>query len=253
MWLISPLSWLLLAIVAACIAAWSRPSRWRRALLRAAIIVGAVAVFAMTPLFANLLLAQLEKAEVPPPDCARNPPDVAIVFAGGISGTARDADDPSVLNLPSRRRLDRAIAWWNERGGRTLVLSGGAWFDDGIPDSRRMHRYARQRGVPEAAMRSDDISRTTWQSAQQLAQLQPALPRRVALVTSAAHMPRAAYAMREAGFTVCPIVADPLHIPPQWPGVLLPQRSALAKSEIALHELIGLLYYRVRFTRDASA
>jgi uncharacterized SAM-binding protein YcdF (DUF218 family) len=228
-------------------AAWSR--RWRRALLRIAVTVGAIAIFAMTPLFANLLLSRLENAEVPSPDCARTPPDVAVVLAGGIYGTAADADDPSVLNLPSRQRLDRAVAWWSERDGRTLILSGGAWFADGIPDSRRMRRYARQRGVPEAAMRSEDVSRTTWESARQLARLQPALPRRVALITSASHMPRAAYAMREAGYEVCQVATDRLHIPPDWPGVLLPQRSALEKSEIALHELIGLLYYRTRFNR----
>src|SRR5918995_6961096 len=192
MWWISPLSWLLLAIMAAGLSIWSR--RWRRALLRIAIAVGAIAIFAMTPLFANLVLARLENAEVPSPDAPRMPPEVAVVLAGGIYGPAADADDPSVLNLPSRQRLDRAVAWWSERDGRTIILSGGAWFDDGIPDSRRMCRYARQRGVPEAAMRSEDVSRTTWQSAQQLARLQPALPRRVALITSASHMPRAAYA-----------------------------------------------------------
>ena len=244
MWLISPLSWLLLAILVATIAVWSH--RRRRTLLRIAIAVGAVAILAMTPLFANLLLARLENAEVPPPDCTRTPPDVAVVLAGGIYGTAADADDPSVLNLASRQRLDRALAWWQEHDGRTLVLSGGAWFDDGIPDSRRMRRYARQRGVPEASMRTEDASRTTWQSAHELARLRPALPRRVALVTSAAHMPRAAYALREAGFAVCAVAADRLHVPPDWPGVLLPQRSALEKTEIALHELIGLLYYRLR-------
>lgn len=244
MWWLSPLSWLLLAIVAACIAIRSR--RWRRALLRGAIAVGVVAVLAMTPLFANLLLAPLENAELPPPDCTSAPPDVAVVLAGGIYGTAVDADDTSVLNLPSRQRLDRAVAWWQERSGRTLVMSGGAWFDDGVPDSRRMRRYAQQRGVPEVAMRSEDVSRTTWQSAQALAGLQPELPRRVALVTSAAHMPRAAYAMREAGFTICAVAADRLHIPPDWPGVLLPQRSALEKAEIALHEWIGLVAYRMR-------
>lgn len=243
MWWISPLGWLLVAILLACIAAWSR--RWRRALLRTAIALAALAIFAMTPLFANLLLARLENAEIPSPDCASAPPDVAVVLAGGIHGTAADADDPTVLNLPSRLRLDRAVAWWGERGGRTLVMSGGAWFDDGVPDSRRMRRYASLRGVPESAMRSEDLSRTTWQSAQALAALRPALPRRVALVTSAAHMPRAAYAMRESGFTVCAIAADRLHIPPDWPGVLLPQRSALEKSGIALHEVVGLLYYRV--------
>lgn len=248
MWWISPLSWLLLAIMAAGISMWWRGGR--RALLGIAIAVGTIAVFAMTPLFANLLLARLENTEVPSPDCTRMPPDVAVVLAGGIYGTAADADDPSVLNLPSRQRLDRAVAWWSERDGRTIVLSGGAWFDDGIPDSRRMRRYARQRGVPEAAMRGEDASRTTWESARQLARLQPALPRRVALITSASHMPRAAYAMREAGYEVCQVATDRLHIPPVWPGVLLPQRSALEKSEIALHELIGLLYYRMRSNRD---
>lgn len=107
-----------------------------------------------------------------------------------------------------------------------------------------MESYAQRMGVPRAAVSEERTSRTTWESARRLSRLQPKLPRRVVLITSAAHMPRAQYAMQEAGFQVCPLATDRRYLPFQLPGYLIPQRSALEKTEQALHEVAGLLYYR---------
>lgn len=243
MWLLSPLSWLLLALLATCASTRLR-RRSRAAVLTACALLALVATVAMTPLFANLLLGRLENAWPASARCIAQPPRTAVVLAGGVSGRPAAADDLSVLGLASRRRLDRAVAWWHAGNGRRLVMSGGSWFDDGIPDSTLMLRYARRLGVPASAMTVEDVSLTTWESAQRLADIQPRLPRRVVLVTSAAHMLRAAYAMNQAGFEVCPVAADRRHVPFELPGYLVPQRSALEKTENGLHEVVGLLYYR---------
>lgn len=242
MWLVSPLSWLLIAVALACAAI--RLARLRRGLLTAAAVIAAASIFAMTPLLANLLLGRLESGYAVPRDCTILQPDTAIVLAGGISAPASDADDDSVLQLASRRRVDRAVAWWRAGSGRHLVMSGGSSSGGKVPESTLMSSYAQRFGVPAMAMSGESASLTTWDSAQRLARLMPRLPRRVVLVTSAAHMPRAQYAMAAAGFETCPVATDRRYLPPQWPGYLIPQRSALEKSDQGLHEVVGLLYYR---------
>lgn len=242
MWWLSPLSWLLLAMLGAFAAGHLR--RGRRIALAACASLALLATVAMTPLAANLLLGGLESASPASARCIAQPPRTAVVLAGGVTARPAGVGDLSVLGLASRRRLDGAVAWWRAGEGRRLVMSGGSWFDGGVPDSALMLRYAQRLGVPASAMAAEDASRTTWESAQRLADMRPRLPARVALVTSAAHMPRAAYAMRQAGFEVCPVAADRRRVPFELPGYLLPQRSALEKTEDGLHEAVGLLYYR---------
>lgn len=248
MWLISPLAWLLIAFLLVCVSGWWR--RYWRTLLIGGTALALLAILAMTPMFANALVGYLETAVPRARDCTRHPPEVAVVLAGGVTGATSGPGDISVLELASRRRIDRAVAWWRAAPRRRLVMSGGSWFDDGIPESRLMAQYARALGVPASAMVLDGASLTTWQSAQRLAAMQPPLPRRVALVTSAMHMPRAVFAMREAGFEICPVPADSRRVPFELPGYLIPQRSALEKTEAGLHEIIGMLYYRWRAGRS---
>ena len=76
--------------------------------------------------------------------------------------------------------------------------------------------------------------------------MQPPLPHRVVLVTSAMHMRRARYAVESAGFEACPVPADTRRIPFGLPGSLIPRTTALAKSEAAVHEVVGLLHYQWR-------
>ena len=251
MWLIlSPLTWLLVATLVACLSL--RWGKRRRLALRACAAVAIVAVAAMTPLVANLLLGRLENIAAGASGCASRMPTAAVVLAGGLSGRASGPDDLAVLGLASRRRLDRAVGWWREDTGRRLVMSGGSWFGDGISDAGLMLRYARRLGVPASAMSVEDRSLTTWSSARELASMRPALPKRIALVTSAAHMKRAMYAMHEAGFDACPVVADRRQVPLDFPGLLVPQRSALEKTENALHEMVGMAYYRWLAVLDDS-
>ena len=246
--MLSPLSWLLLVVLVACGSSWW--GRYRRIALAACAVSGLAAVAAMTPLFANLLLGHLENASPAPASCEVSTPTTAVVLAGGVSGRASGPDDLAVLGLATRRRLDRAVAWWREGRGRHLVMSGGSWFDGGVADARLMLRYAQALGVPPSAMSVEGASLTTWESAQRLATMRPGLPARVALVTSAVHMPRAVYAMSEAGFNVCPVAADRRQVPLDLPGFLIPQRSALEKTENALHEVVGLAWYHWLAFRD---
>ncbi|KAF1722001.1 YdcF family protein [Pseudoxanthomonas wuyuanensis] len=243
MWLLSPLSWLLLTLAALALGWRTRADR--RRLLRICACCAAVSVFAMTPLCANLLIGWLESPSAQPAFCRSEPPQIAVVLGGGVGQTPRDGEDFSVLSAASKRRVEAAAQWWAQQPGRQLLLAGGPPQPGAMPESRLMAAYARRLGVAPAAMAEEPESRNTRQNAQNVAALAPSPPERVVLITSALHMPRARYAMGNAGFQVCALATDSRLAPARLPGYLLPQTGAMAKTEAALHELAGLLYYRV--------
>ncbi|MCF7220942.1 YdcF family protein [Marilutibacter chinensis] len=252
MWMLSPLSWLLVALAGACLCARSH-ARWARRLLRVCVAVAGLAVLATTPLVANLLVGALEApARGVSAVCRDAAADVAVVLAGAVDGASGDADGFSALGLTSRRRVEAAVDWWRAAPGRVLVMSGGPQqAADGGGDTSRpvaaamlMARYARRLGVAAEALRVEDGSTTTRDNARRLARLRPALPRDVVLVTSAMHVPRARYAMARAGFDACPLASDYRQVPFALPGSLIPRASALVKTEDALHEWVGMVYYR---------
>lgn len=244
-WLLSPLAWLLLAATMALVCCLMRGNK--RSWLVGCGLLFMVSVAAMTPIVANLLTAPLERPMPVPQWCRDTPPATALVLAGGTTGQPLDSGDYSVLNLASRRRIDQAIAWWREHDGRRLVLVGGAGDGGGIPAlAEMMAAYAQALGVPPQALQLETDSDDTWENARHSARLAPSLPRRIVLVTSAVHMPRAQFAFTEAGFKVCPLHGDVRRLPSRLPWALVPRTVGLDRTESALHEWVGLAYYRLR-------
>ena len=247
-WLLSPLSWLLLALMLAPMAWCLRVRRpWMMVMCAA---LAAVSMVAMTPLTANVLGGLLARSVSVPKACNETPPSEAVVLGGGVDGTPRSRNDFAVLNLASRRRVDRAVAWWREGEGRTLVMVGGPLRHGSASGAELLAAYARTLGVPDGALRQETDSRDTWGNAHNTAGLQPRLPKRIVLVTSLIHMPRAQAAFAYAGFQVCPLGTDVRSLSPRLPWAMIPRTSALNNTEMAIHEWVGLVYYRWRERRE---
>jgi uncharacterized SAM-binding protein YcdF (DUF218 family) len=238
--LLSPLTWTLpLAFLLA--AGWRRLRRGARALL---IVIECVLIIAMCPLGANALVWLVE-SRVPVTDsCAAPAPNTIVVLAAGFEREPVDANDFAALQPDSIRRALVGVKLWRSMPGATLVLAGGGEY--ATSESATLQEFVQQLGVPAQSIRAEDHSRTTWENASQLRALQPALPTRIWLVSSALHLPRALVAFRAAGFDACAVASDRRYIPPGGIGYYLPQSSALRKAEAAIHELVGEAVYRLR-------
>jgi uncharacterized SAM-binding protein YcdF (DUF218 family) len=247
-WLLSPLSWLLLALALAPLA-WCLRIR-RPWLIVVCGLLATIAMVGMTPLTANVLGRLLMRPVPAPRACTATPPSVAVVLGGGVAGTPRDRTDFAVLNLATRRRVDRAVAWSREGEGRTLVMVGGRLRHSNVSGAELMAAYAAMLGVPARFVRQETHSRDTWDNARNTARLQPRLPGRIVLVTSQIHMPRAQAAFSWAGFDVCPLGTDVRSLSSRLPWAMIPRTSALTNTEMALHEWVGLVYYRWRRHRE---
>jgi uncharacterized SAM-binding protein YcdF (DUF218 family) len=235
-WWLSPLSWLVLAMVPALLGVLH--ARRRRAWLSGAAAVVFLSLAAMTPIVANALVGAIEAgAEAPADGC--DEVDALVLLSGGFDRAPRDDADFAALTPESLARL---FAFASRMPARVPVLiSGGGKYASAEATmlAELLRRLAPQAGTPVL----ETASRTTWDNAQQTRRLLPQA-RRIALATSALHLPRARRAFEAAGFEVCAQPLTSRYLAADGIGAWWPQASALRKSEAALHELAGDVYYR---------
>lgn len=236
---LSPLTCALLLAVALAWA-WRRLPRWGRV---AGLVVEIVLLFFMAPVGANVLVWSVESRVPPIQSCAVPTPTTIVLLDGGTDRRPLSSSDFASLSEPSLHRLFAAVALWRRSPGAHLVISGGG---SGVPDSVLLRGLAVRLGVPADVIEIEDRSRTTWENAMYTSRLSPAVPKRIWLVTSALHMPRALGAFRAWGFEPCAYPGSSLYTPFSASiGYFMPQSSSLAKAEAAIHEIIGSAVYRV--------
>jgi uncharacterized SAM-binding protein YcdF (DUF218 family) len=102
-------------------------------------------------------------------------------------------------------------------------------------------------GLPASAILTEDHSVNTHENATMSFELLSARKiRKIILVTSAIHMPRAVATFRKAGFEVVPAPAD---FYTGWDGddlSWIPSSDNLDNTESAMREWVGLWVYRQR-------
>lgn len=243
--LLSPLGFgLLLAL-----ALWLGRRRWPRTVMRIGIALEALCVLLATPIGANALVTFQERRAPPPAACLAPAPRAIVVLSGGLRHAAQDAADFGALNASSLQRTLFGAALAKATVGAELVMTGGSRYGQGAAQSDVLAHLATQFGVPADAIRTEDASRTTWENATGVRHLDPPVPARIWLVTSALHMPRALIAFRAAGFDPCAYPVDFRSAP--FDGLIdfLPSALAIADSDAVLHEWAGELVYRWRAAR----
>ncbi len=237
--LLSPIGLLLLAMLLIALALY-----WRR---RGLLVVGTgltlLAIAGMTPWVANQLVVMVEsRADNGSEGCAEL--ELIVLLSGGLDYPPRSPEDFAALTEESLlRSFHFASRAYAEPSELPLLVAGGGPFQ--ISESAVMAGLLERLAPTLAPILLETESRSTWESAEQLARTLPP-PRSIALASSALHLPRAARAFSAAGYTVC-----------RWPlqrramvvggiGAWTPQSSALRKTEAALHEIVGDWAYRWR-------
>jgi uncharacterized SAM-binding protein YcdF (DUF218 family) len=180
------------------------------------------------------------------------PPAQAIVVLGGTIQMPSAIHHLTGLVDPSDRLL---VAFRLYRSGKApLVFCSGGNNPIGgqtgkAPGALWMARLLEEWNIPSTGVQIEGGSIDTHENAIRSYQvLAPLGIRRILLVTSAMHMPRAAGAFRKAGFEV---IAAPADFRTGWdePNVLLrwlPSADNLRNSDAALQEWLGIAMYRLR-------
>jgi len=225
-----------LILIAAVLAAvfWRRPIGRKLAGATVALLL----LFGLAPI-GNLLLAPLESRFGPPPRVANV--DGIIVLAG--------SEQVRLSEIYSEPQLSAA----GDRLTTFLMLAAAH------PQARLAHSGAFESqvartlilgtGVAPGRIVFEDRARDTCQSAPATRELVAPRPgERWLLVTSAMHMPRSMACFRAADWEVIPYPTDFRTGPTPWSYDVL---GNLTNLDLAAHEWLGLLYYRLRgYTND---
>ncbi len=209
-----------------------------------------VLLLASWPPLAERLLAPLEDRYSP---LQQPVPGLGYVVVMGGSHAERPGL-PAVnrLNTASTYRLLEGVAiHLRNPGSRLVLMGGGGRFER---HAEVMSEVAQHLGVAEAAILLEPRPRDTRQEGILLAALLDARldgkETPVVVVTSAAHMHRTLYWLRQAGVEAIPAPTD-FQARRNSPAGYLPSVEALAMSHAAWHEYLGLLWGRLTQGRDS--
>ncbi len=196
-----------------------------------------------TPWVSGVLQKSLEISQ--PLDLARLPQADAIVLLGGGRRTDAAEYDGDTVNGLTLERL-RYAARLQQASGLPLLVTGGMPGRGSRPEGLLMQEILENEFRVRVTW-VEDGSLTTWDNARLSApRLRDAGVERILLVTHAWHLRRAAVQFERRGLTVIPAGTQFSSTEIDSPLSLLPSALGLRDSYFALHEWLGVLWYKLR-------
>jgi uncharacterized SAM-binding protein YcdF (DUF218 family) len=213
----------------------------RRALGRGLLAVSLAGIWLLsTPYVADHLL---HSVSVPPSIPSGNEAEAIVILGGGsIPDAIEYGGDTMNSYTTARVRYGARLA---RKTGKPVLVTGGAVSSTRSEAEIMREALEGEYGIPVRWVEA--ASTNTWENARLSAEiLHKDGIRRIYLVSHAWHLKRAMPQFEQAGLTVVPAgtgFPDPDRIRPLD---LLPSAKGLLGSYLAMHEGIGLIWYRIR-------
>ncbi len=194
----------------------------------------------------RLLMKPLQERYVPVADPKSSGAQAIVVLGGGrdiLSPEDANRDRPSTETLMRLRhgaRLHRLT-------GLPLLVSGGNPDGQGESEAIVMARSLEEDFRVKTRWTEDGSDNTAQNASHSAVMLRAAGVQRILLVTDAIHMQRAEQIFLRAGLEVVPAPTAFRKRGPLTPASYIPKAEHLKDSHYALHEWIGLLWYRLRY------
>ncbi len=239
--LLLPMSLVLLGLLGAYLRGRHRKAGTTLLVLSVVLLVGL-----STSAGSRLLVKPLEDRYVPVPDPKSSGARAIVVLGGGrdvLSPEDANRDRPSAETLMRLRHGARV----HRQTGLPVLVSGGN--PDGQSESEAvvMARSLDEDFRIKAHWIEDTSDNTAQNARHSAAMLKEAGVKRILLVTDAIHMQRAEQIFLHAGLEVVPAPTAFRKQGPLTPASYIPSAGALRDSHYALHEWIGVVWYRVRY------
>jgi uncharacterized SAM-binding protein YcdF (DUF218 family) len=240
-----PASLAVAALLALVLAAF----RLRRLALLVLVLGVAHVVILSFPLVSDALMGSLEKqaraAAALAPACCY---DAIVVLGGGIGG-AHPPELPDPHLNDGADRIWHAARLWKRGVAPRIIVSGGSFFAQHggppITEAEAMRVFLIDLGVPDGAITDEGKALNTIENIRNVRAIVG--KGRVALVTSAYHMPRALQLAARAGLHAGAFPTDYQVVPAvrlPWDN-WLPSIGGLSQSNLAIREIVALnLDYR---------
>ena len=212
-------------------------------LAKGLLSLGLAGLYALsTPLVAGFLMGLLQTEPPVSPSALKQAQAIVVLGSGRYQDAPEyGSDTASSLGL---ERL-RYAAYLHRKTGLPVLATGGS-PEGGIAESAFMKDIL-EKELSTPVRWTESASNNTRENAT-LSQRILAVDgvKKILLVTHNWHMPRARLAFEQAGLQVIP-AATRFSPPADWkPLDFIPDAGALRSSAYAMHEFIGIVWYRLR-------
>lgn len=204
-----------------------------------------VLYLASTSFFANNLLFRLEHTEKS--SLLQDHYDAVIVLTG--MAQSRNSSDDRIEFSGAVDRILTGISLVKNGKADYLIISGGdgSLTRQNQPESRILKKFSLQWGLKAEQILIDDISRNTYENAVESAKLvESHKMKKLLLITSAFHMVRSRGCFKKVGLNVDVYPVDFLAEKERGDfRDYLPSSASLAKTNLFIHEIVGILVYGI--------
>lgn len=198
-----------------------------------------------TPIVSSNMLASLEQQYLPVPVDESPQADAIVVLGGSVA--APESPRLEVELTDSSDRILHAARLYRAGKAPIVIATGGA--SDSSPEAFAMKALLKEWGVPGKNIVIETESLNTFQNS---VNTKPLIDKRgvkrVLLVTSAIHMPRALATFQTFGINVIPSPTDYIEEDRKNYEIIdfLPDLDSLGKTSLVIKEYLGMMVYRWR-------
>lgn len=185
----------------------------------------------------------LQKLEAPPTSHSFDNIQAIVVLGAGTYFDAPEYDGDTVNRLGLERI--RYAARLHRFTGKPILATGGSPLGGNSSEAAQMKAALEDEFRVPVKWIEEDSRNTRENANKSFAILKKNGINRVALVTHAWHMPRASREFEQAGFKVIPAATAYTTRYGTDVFAFIPTTGALQKSNWFLHEVIGILWYRL--------
>jgi uncharacterized SAM-binding protein YcdF (DUF218 family) len=234
---------LLIGGVAALVLPWPRRARPVLRHVGAAVLV---LVLALAMPIVPVLMTMALQSRLPLTPPAGDPPAAIVILSAEVRASAVGALEPVASTGPMTLARVQAGALLARRTGLPILVTGGVVLQGTPPVGELMAQLLRTSFGLEARW-VESRSQDTWENAAFSAPLLRAAGiHSIFLVSDADHLPRAIIAFRHAGIVATAAPVRLAMLPRDRLEALIPSPAGLARSEVEMHEALGLLWYWLR-------
>lgn len=249
--LLSPMFWVFLCLLGSVVLLRRGTStRAYRAGMRL-LLIAFVSLYLMSSgTLKNGIIYLFESRYPFPSESQLSTVDAIVVLGGGLleRNELRTKAEPSGFTYS---RVACGVRAFKASGAKYLVLAGGppGEGNTGTTEAHLMREVAIVHGVDANQILTESQSSNTREHAAQVSKLlEPRGIGRIGLVTSALHLPRAVRSFRK--FYKEGVLAIPCdHLFESWrwsPRSVLPTAGALYHNTMAVHEIVGSMWYQLQ-------
>jgi len=207
-----------------------------------------ILILCSLPIFSNKLISYLEKDFLPQDISTIDIADAIVVLSGMIKTIKVDNKLKYEFNDSVDRILSGIDLFKDNKAPLLILTKGKVPWSIGLSEGEYLKDFAIKFGVPKESILLTENVQNTDQEAKAVKRLLNTNEIKVILVTSAFHMPRAKKVFVASNIKVIPFAVDYLSSEQKITIMhFVPSAGSLGVTSFAVRELIGRLYYNLKY------